>query len=80
MEISLPGVVGALIGLLVAIIDYRVITGIVRGKLRERRRFASIEENEKAERQMDLIFQVVFAVTVVAFMAIGYWFGLTIGG
>ncbi|MEZ5839639.1 MAG: hypothetical protein R3D02_04155 [Hyphomicrobiales bacterium] len=80
MDISLAGVVGALIGLLVAIVDYRVITGIVRGKLRERRRFASIEENERAERRLDLIFQGIFVVTVIAMMAIGYWFGLTIGG
>ena len=78
--ISPAGIVGALIGLVIAILDYRMVTGLIRGKLKERRRFASIDEVERSERRLDRIFQVLFVVTVAAFMALGYWFGMTLGG
>ena len=79
-KFSLAGFIGALFGLVIGLIDYRILTGILRARLRERRTFASAREQAAAERRLDRLFQVVFLFTIVAFAALGYWFGAEIGG
>ena len=81
MEFLSPaGVVGALIGLAVGYVDFRVVSAIVERKLRETDRSATRAEHEAYERKIRLLRQILFVSTVGLFPVLGYWFGRTLGG
>jgi hypothetical protein len=80
VEYSLPGFVGAFVGVVLGVINYGVIIAIVEAKLRKLDRSQTAEEKAEFERKLSLMRRIVLGIDVVAFSAVGYWFGRTIGG
>jgi hypothetical protein len=78
--LSLAGLIGALVGLAVGYVDYKVVGGVVEGKLRKLDRSSGVAEKEEFERKIRLFRIVLFAVTMLAFPVIGYLFGSVIAG
>ena len=80
MDYSLPGFVGALVGVVIGVINYAVIISIVEGRLRKLDRSQTPGEREEFERKLSLMRRIVLGIDIVAFSAVGYWFGRTVGG
>jgi hypothetical protein len=78
MEISFPGLIGALIGLAIGYVDYRVVGGVLEGKLRKLDRSSGPAEQQEFERKIRILRVVLFVMTVLAFPIVGYWLGITI--
>jgi len=80
VDYSLPGFVGALVGVVIGVINYAVIISIVEGRLRKLDRSQTPGEREEFERKLSLMRRIVLGIDIVAFSAVGYWFGRTVGG
>jgi|JI81BgreenRNA_FD_contig_41_111121_length_430_multi_2_in_0_out_0_1 hypothetical protein len=78
MELAPAGLVGAIVGLGVGLIDYAVIAVLIRktiSKIAERD-----PKSMPSQKTIDAVMKGVFVVTVLVFAGLGYWFGATIGG
>ncbi len=80
MEVSVAGLVGGLVGLAIGYVDYRVVAGVVEGKLRRLDTSSSVEEREVFERKIRIMRVLFFLMTVGAFPVIGYLLGQTVAG
>ena len=80
MDYSLPGFIGAFVGVVIGVINYGVVIAIVEAKLRKLDRSQTREERDEFERKISLMRRIVLAIDIVAFSVVGYWFGRTIGG
>jgi len=78
MESSIPGLIGAAIGLAIGLVDYRVVSGVMRAT-REKRRAAQ-EYVRLGDKEFELMLKLIFLITVVGFPIAGYFFGRTLGG
>jgi len=78
--LSVAGLVGAAMGLVVGYVDYRVVAGVVVGRLRKLDRSQTPQEKDEFERKVRILRIVLFALTVVAFPVVGYLLGVTIAG
>ena len=74
------GLVGAVLGLIVGWIDYRLVGGWVVRKLRETDSSATVAERADYERRIEWFRRLWFMATVVPFPFVGYWLGRTIAG
>ena len=79
MSLSLPEIIGALLGLGLGWLDYRILSGVVEGKLRKLDRSEGMER-ESFERKIRLMKAIFFVMTVGAFPVVGYFLGQTIAG
>ena len=79
MSLSLPELIGALIGLGLGWLDYRILSGVVEGKLRKLDRSEG-EERAGFERKIHLMKAIFFVMTVMAFPVVGFFLGNTIAG
>ena len=77
MTISLAGLLGALIGAVIGVMDYGIVADFLR-RTWERRDGGRIDPASVARR--DTVLKVAFGITVLAFVALGYWFGVTMAG
>jgi hypothetical protein len=80
MVLSLPGLVGAFVGLVVGLLNYAAIVAVAERRLRALDRSQSQAEKAEFERKMLLLRRIVLVIDVVTFPLVGYWFGSTIGG
>jgi phage shock protein PspC (stress-responsive transcriptional regulator) len=80
VEVSVAGLVGGLVGLAIGYVDYRVVAGVVEGKLRRLDTSSSVEEREVFERKIRIMRVLFFLMTVGAFPVIGYLLGQTVAG
>jgi hypothetical protein len=81
MEDASPaGLIGALLGLVVGWFDYKIVGGLIEGRLRATDRSATAAEKADYERRIVWFRRLWFAATVVAFPFFGYWLGRTIFG
>ena len=80
MELSLPGLVGAFVGLMVGWINYAFIVGIVTGKLRQLDKSETPTERAALEAKLGLMRRIILGIDIVVFSSVGYWFGKTVGG
>jgi hypothetical protein len=78
--LSLAGLIGALVGLAVGYVDFKVVGGVVEGRLRKLDRSVGVEAKAEFERKIRILRVVLFAVTMVAFPVIGYLFGSAVAG
>ena len=74
---SLPGVIGAAMGLGIGILDFGMIASLIRRAL-EARRKANPEAASAGTGEG--ILRVLFVINALVFAGLGYWFGSTIGG
>ena len=75
---SPAGLVGAVVGLGVGLIDYALIAVLIRkaiGKIAERD-----PKSMPPQATIDFVMKAVFVVTVLVFAGLGYWFGATVAG
>ncbi len=80
MEVSVAGMVGAFVGLAIGYVDYRVVAGVVEGKLRRLDTSSSDQERTVFERKIRIMRVLFFLMTVGAFPVIGYLLGQTVAG
>ena len=80
MEYSLPGFIGAFVGVIIGVINYVAVISVVQERLRKLDRSQSSEEREEFERKLSLMRRLVLGIDIAAFAALGYWFGRTVGG
>jgi hypothetical protein len=78
--LSPAGVFGALLGLAVGYVDFRVVSAVVERRLRASDRSTTRAEHEAYERKIALLRQILFVSTVGLFPVLGYWFGRSLGG
>jgi hypothetical protein len=80
MELSLAGLLGALVGTVLGVINYAVIVGFVESRLRALDKSQPGAEREEFERKISLMRRIILGIDIFVFAGIGYWFGKTIGG
>jgi hypothetical protein len=80
VEYSLPGFIGAFVGVVIGVINFGVIISIVQGRLRKLDRSQTPAERDEFERKLSLMRRIVLGIDIVVFSAIGYWIGRAIGG
>jgi len=80
VELSVPGLIGALVGLAIGYVDYRVVGGVLQAKLRKLDRSQGAAETAEFEGKLRILRIVFFTMTVVAFPLVGYWLGVTVAG
>ena len=80
MELSLAGLIGAVVGAVIAWINYAMIVGFVTNRLRALDKSKTIAERVDFERKLGLMRQFILALDIVVFAGVGYWFGATLGG
>jgi hypothetical protein len=79
-RVSTAGLIGAVLGLVVGWLDYRLVGGWVIRKLRETDRSVTAAEKADYERRIGWFRRLWFLATVLPFPFIGYWLGRTIAG
>ena len=80
MGLSLAGLVGALVGLALGYVDYRVVAGVVEGRLRKLDRSQGPDETAAFEKKIRGMRVVFLIMTVGVFPVVGYLLGATIAG
>ena len=78
MSLSLPGLIGAAMGVGIGILDFGMIAALVRKALAARSNKAPGASSSGGSSEG--IMKVLFAVNALVFAGLGYWFGSTIGG
>ena len=79
MAFSLAGLIGACIGFILGLVDYKAVGGILEAKMRERIRPADQAGRESLEGRIRLVRRALFVTTVIGFPIVGYLFGATLG-
>ena len=74
------GLVGAAIGLVIGIVEYRVLVGIVIDRLRATEIGKPAEERALFEAKLVTFRRLFFAASVLAYPVVGYFLGRTFGG
>jgi hypothetical protein len=74
------GLMGALVGAAVGWVDYRIVSGLVAGKLRQTDRSTTQAERQDYERRIVLAQRILMVVIVPAFAGLGYWLGRSLSG
>jgi hypothetical protein len=78
MELSLAGLIGAVLGTAVSAVIYGPLVDAIEGGLRKRR--AADEDRATFAQEIALLRRGILAADILACAGIGYWIGLTIGG
>jgi len=80
IDLSLAGLLGAIVGIVVAAFAYGPLIAFVERSFRPRDASASPQEREAFEQERSLLRRVVLAVDILVLSGIGYWLGATIAG
>ncbi|SON54915.1 hypothetical protein HDIA_1374 [Hartmannibacter diazotrophicus] len=78
MELSLPVILGAVIGLGVGLLDYGIVASILRREFvkRETKKGSPVLSRQN----QDMLFKVLFVVNAIAFAALGAITGNSLAG
>ncbi len=77
MELSLAGLIGAVVGTMVSAVFYGPLVDAVEGALRKR---ATTEDRATFAQEIGLLRRGILAADMLLCAGIGYWIGLKIGG
>jgi hypothetical protein len=80
METSLPGLLGGLIGLVIGIVEYRIIAPIVVGKLRASEQGKPAAERAAFERKIGQFRTIFLLVATVGGALAGYMIARAVFG
>jgi hypothetical protein len=80
IDLSLAGLLGAVIGTVVAAIAYGPLVALIERGFRARGQPESAEQRETFGQEISLLRRAVLAVDIIVFGGIGYWLGQTVGG
>jgi hypothetical protein len=79
MHISLGGLIGAIVGTVVAAVTYHLFVGALERTIRERERRPSSEAHVTSDLTLSTIRRIVLITDLVLFAGVGYWIGDMIG-
>jgi hypothetical protein len=79
INLSLAGLVGAVIGTIVAALAYVPLVTFVESALSSRASSGSADERETFEQEISLLRRAVLAADIIVFAGIGYWLAGMIG-
>jgi len=77
MNISLAGLIGAIVGTVIAGVSYHLFIGVLESRMRERQQLQTAEERDNFDVQMSLVRRIVLTTDLFVFAAAGYWIGST---
>jgi len=80
IDLSLAGLVGAVIGTVIAALAYAPLVVLVERGFRSRQGGASADEHATLEQEIFMLRRVVLLTDIVVFAGVGYWLGQAIGG
>ena len=80
IDLSLPGLLGAVIGTVVAAMAYGPLVALIERGFRARGQPETAEQRETFGQEISLLRRAVLAVDIIVFGGIGYWLGQTVGG
>jgi hypothetical protein len=80
MELSLGGLIGAMIGSALGAVNSIAIIAYANGWLRARLAISNDAEQARFEERAALMRRGILAANIVLCASIGYWFGMTLGG
>jgi hypothetical protein len=78
MDLSLAGLIGAVLGTAVSALIYGPLIDAIEAALRNRR--SAAENRATFAQEIALLRRGILAADMLACAGIGYWIGLTIGG
>ena len=78
MELSLAGLIGAVLGTMVSAALYGPLVDAIEGGLRKRR--STTEDRATFAQEIALLRRGILAADMLLCAGIGYWIGLMIGG
>jgi hypothetical protein len=80
IDLSLAGLLGAVVGTVVAAIAYGPLVALIERAFRARGQPETAEQRETFGQELSLLRRAVLAVDIIVFGGIGYWLGQTVGG
>jgi hypothetical protein len=80
LNLSAAGLVGAILGTVVAAFVYAPLAGSLTRTLRARAVARGAEDAKTLEHEMPLLLRAILAVDIAVFAGAGYWLGATIFG
>jgi hypothetical protein len=80
IDLSLAGLLGAVVGIVVAALVYGPVVVVVDRALKARQPDATAEERATLAVERALLRRAVLAVDIILFAGIGYWIGQKIAG
>ena len=80
IDLSLAGLLGAVVGTVVAAMAYGPLVALIERGFRARGQPETAEQRETFGQEISLLRRAVLAVDIIVFGGIGYWLGQTIGG
>ena len=80
IDLSLAGLLGAVIGIVVAAVAYAPLVLLVERGFKARQPVETSEEQATLALELSLLRRAVLAVDIIVFAGIGYWLGQAFGG
>jgi hypothetical protein len=80
IDLSLAGLLGAVVGTVVAAITYGPLVAMIERAFRARGQPQTDQERATFGQEISLLRRAVLAADIVVFGGIGYWLGGTIAG
>ena len=79
IDISLGGLIGAIVGTVIAAASYGMLVTLIEHWFKGRRG-AMAEDRATLQRELALLRRTVLAIDILLFGGVGYWIGDRIGG
>jgi hypothetical protein len=79
LDISLAGLIGAIVGVVIAGVNYHLFIGVLERSMREGGT-PTAEDRDRKDMQLSLIRRIVLIADLFVFAALGYWIGMTFWG
>jgi hypothetical protein len=80
MELSLAGLLGAVAGTIIGVVNFVMVVGFVEQRLRVLDRSETEAERQEFESKISIMRRVILGIDVFVFGGLGYWLGKTVGG
>ena len=80
IDISMPGLIGAIVGTAVAGVSYHLLIGSLDRKMQEQAHTRTAEERDTMETRMSLLRRTILTAELFLFAALGYFIGHTVWG
>ncbi|MDK9694932.1 MAG: hypothetical protein OEL76_00915 [Siculibacillus sp.] len=77
MEVSLAGLIGAFVGLMIGIVDFGFVAMLLRRALEKRTGSTGVIRRPGT---LETVLKAAFVVNAIVFAGLGYWFGATMAG
>jgi len=80
IDLSLAGLLGATIGLVVAALVYAPLGRWIERRVRARQPVETVEERRTLTAELGLLRRVILAIDMLVFAGFGYWVGQVLAG